>query len=137
MNTSTASTGLGGVIATAIFGALALSFTAVSAADPSSASVNVNYNEKLPAPETRAVRVPLADLDLSTLEGRRAARERLHETARRLCSQLVDIQDLSHQPNFVACVDDALNDALRQVAALRQATGATLASAPGSHDVSR
>jgi UrcA family protein len=119
-----------------------LSFTAVSAADPSSASDNqpalsAVYKEKVPAPETRAVKVSLADLDLSTLEGRRAARERLHETARRLCSQLVDIQDLSHQPNFVACVGDALNDALRQVAALRQAKGATLASVPGSHDVSR
>jgi hypothetical protein len=34
MNTSTASTGLRGLIATTIFGALASSFSAVSAADP-------------------------------------------------------------------------------------------------------
>jgi UrcA family protein len=91
----------------------------------------------VPAPDMRAVRVSLADLDLSTPEGARAARERLHETARRLCSQLADGQDLSHQPNFVACVGDALADALRQVDALRQAKKPALASMPGSHDVSR
>ena len=43
MNTSTPSTGLRGLIATAIFGALASSFSAVSVADPSSASITVKY----------------------------------------------------------------------------------------------
>jgi UrcA family protein len=43
MNTSTASTGLRGLTASAIFGALAVSFSAVSAADPSSVSVSVKF----------------------------------------------------------------------------------------------
>jgi UrcA family protein len=93
----------------------------------------------VPAPDSRTVRVSLADLDLSTPEGARAARDRLHNTARRLCSQfqLVHTQDLSHQPNFVACVDQALADALRQVDALPPTKRPALASVPGSHDLSR
>jgi UrcA family protein len=39
---------------------------------------------------TRTENVSLADLDLSTPEGVRAAHDRLHETARRLCSQVAD-----------------------------------------------
>ena len=58
MNTSTASTGLRGLIATAIFGALASSFSAVSAADPSS-SVSVT--------------VKTANLNLSDRSGARSA----------------------------------------------------------------
>jgi len=43
MNTSSPSTGLLGLIAAGIFGALASSFSAVAAADPSSASITVKY----------------------------------------------------------------------------------------------
>ena len=64
------------------------------------------------APVTRSAKVSLAGLDLSTPDGARAARERLHATARRLCAQVADNLDLSHQSNFVACVDDALAAAL-------------------------
>jgi len=84
-----------------------------------------------PALETRAARVSLADLDLSTPEGVRAARDRLHETARRLCSQLEDMRSVAHQPTFVKCVDESLEDALRQI------TGPLLASVPASHDAPR
>jgi UrcA family protein len=66
------------------------------------------------APVVHSTSVSLSDLDLSTTEGRRMARDRLHETARRLCSQVAASQDLSHQANFVACVDDTLANALRQ-----------------------
>jgi UrcA family protein len=66
-------------------------------------------------PVTRSAKVSLADLDLSTPEGVRAARERLRGTARRLCTQVADDLDLSHQPNFVACVDETLAAALRKV----------------------
>jgi len=38
------------------------------------------------APVTRSAKVSLAGLDLSTPAGARAARERLRETARRLCT---------------------------------------------------
>jgi UrcA family protein len=64
---------------------------------------------------THSTSVSLSDIDLSTTEGRRMARDRLHETARRLCSQVAASQDLSHQANFVACVDETLANALRQL----------------------
>ena len=75
-------------------------------------------------PVTRSARVSLADLDLKTPEGARAARERLRETARRLCTQVADSLDLSHQPNFVKCVDDTLAKALKQVATPALVAGA-------------
>jgi len=59
------------------------------------------------AVEKRTAAVSLADLDLSTPQGVQAARERLHQAARQLCSQLEDSHDLGHQPHFVACVDAA------------------------------
>jgi len=70
MNTSTPSTGLRGLIATAIFGALALSFSAVSAADPSSASITVKY----------------ADLDLASPSGARVLYERIRAAAQSACN---------------------------------------------------
>lgn len=86
------------------------------------------------APVTRTANVSLADLDLSTPEGARAARERLRKEARRLCSQVADSEDLSHQTNFAACVDETLANALRQVAGPALVAGAAAASAqPASH----
>jgi UrcA family protein len=76
------------------------------------------------APVIRTAKVSLADLDLSTPEGARAALQRLHQTARRLCAQVADSLDLSRQPNFVKCVDDTL------AAALRKAQGLDVASDP-------
>jgi len=65
--------------------------------------------------ETRTSNLSLADLDLSTPAGVDAARDRLQQTARRWCSQVADRQDLSHQPNFIACMDETLAAALRQI----------------------
>jgi UrcA family protein len=79
------------------------------------------------ARDTHIAKVSLVDLDLSTPQGARAARDRLHEAARRLCSQVSDANDLSHQTNYVACVDGALADALRQL------NGPALTSTPESH----
>jgi len=70
MNTSTPSTGLRGLIATAIFGALASSFSAVSAADPSSASVTVKY----------------ADLNIASPSGALVLYERIRAAAQSACS---------------------------------------------------
>jgi len=70
---------------------------------------------------TRARDVSLADLDLATPEGLRAARERLRTMARRLCAELAHSRELSYQPNFAACVDDTLAGALAQVNALAAA----------------
>lgn len=69
----------------------------------------------------RGVNVSLADLDLSTLEGVRIARERLEAMARRLCGELARRQDLSYQPNYAACVHDTLTGALAQADALAAA----------------
>jgi len=70
MNTSSPSTGLRGLIATAIFVALASSFGAVSAADPSSASITVKY----------------ADLDIASPSGARVLYERIRAAAQSACS---------------------------------------------------
>jgi len=74
------------------------------------------------APVTRSAKVSLAGLDLSTPDGARAARERLRGTARRLCAQVADDLDLSHQSNFVACVDETLAAALRQATEIGAST---------------
>jgi len=70
---------------------------------------------------TRSANVSLADLDLSTLEGSRIARERLETMARRLCGELARRQDLSYQPNYAACVQDTLAGALAQANVLAAA----------------
>lgn len=81
---------------------------------------------------TRGANVSLADLDLSTLEGARIARERLKAMARRLCRELARRQDLSYQPSYAACVQDTLAGALAQADALAAARNARTAqrSAP-------
>jgi UrcA family protein len=70
---------------------------------------------------TRAANVSLADLDLSTPEGARIARERLEAIARRICGELARGQHLSYQPNYAGCVQDSLARALAQADALAAA----------------
>jgi UrcA family protein len=70
---------------------------------------------------TLGANVSLADLDLSTLEGSRAAHERLEAMARRLCGELARRPDLSYQPNYDACVHDTLVGALAQADVLAAA----------------
>lgn len=65
--------------------------------------------------------VSLTDLDLSTLEGERAAQQRLEAVARRLCSELARQQDRSYQPNQAACVHDTFTGAWAQANAIRAA----------------
>ncbi|MEP6886545.1 MAG: UrcA family protein [Gammaproteobacteria bacterium] len=64
---------------------------------------------------TRSATVALADLDLTTPAGINAARDRVHKTARHLCSSLSDSSDLSHAANFVICVDEAVARAMQKV----------------------
>jgi UrcA family protein len=64
------------------------------------------------AAETRSAKVTFAGLDLSTSDGVNAARERLRDTAGRLCSLVADELDLSHHDNYVKCVDDAMARAM-------------------------
>jgi UrcA family protein len=70
---------------------------------------------------TLGASVPLADLDLSTLEGAGIARQRLDAMARRLCGELARRQDLSYQPNYAACVHDTLAGAVAQADAIAAA----------------
>jgi UrcA family protein len=79
-------------------------------------------------PVTRSAKVSLAGLDLSTPDGARAAREQLRGTARRLCAQIADGLDLSHQSNFVACVDETLAAALRQATEISASTATAKAT---------
>jgi UrcA family protein len=76
--------------------------------------------------EMRAKSVSLADIDLSTVEGQSAARERLHQAARHLCSRVADDLDLSHQANYLACVDMAMAKAERLLQAMASRSGADL-----------
>ena len=70
---------------------------------------------------TLGASVPLADLDLSTLEGAGIARQRLDAMARRLCGELARRHDVSYQPNYAACVHDTLAGALAQADAIAAA----------------
>ncbi len=67
---------------------------------------------------TRAASVSVADLNLSTIEGYRVARERLEAMARRLCAELARSNDLSYRPNWAACVPDTMAGALAQAKVL-------------------
>lgn len=66
-------------------------------------------------PTSRTAVVSMADLDLTTEAGMQVARERLHITARRLCRHTVDPWAISHQQDYVACVDATLASALAQL----------------------
>jgi UrcA family protein len=57
---------------------------------------------------TRSKTVSFNDLDLSTVQGQQIAQERVHQMARTLCDQVSDPTDMSHQTNYVACVDAAV-----------------------------
>lgn len=70
MNASSSSTRLRGLIATAVFGALASSFSAVSAADSSFASITVKY----------------ADLNVASPSGALVLYERIRTAAQSACS---------------------------------------------------
>jgi len=80
----------------------------------------------------RTATVSLADLDLSTPEGARIARERLEAMARRVCGELARLPDSSYQPNHAACVQDTLAGALAQADAVAVA-GKTRATASSAH----
>ena len=65
------------------------------------------------APETSLLAISIADLDLSSSQGALIARERIHNTARRLCSQLSSSQGPASY--YSHCVNDATAGALRQI----------------------
>ena len=82
-------------------------------------------------PEGWAKHVTCSDLNLSTPEGQAAAHERLHQVARDLCSRVADPLDLSHQANYLACVDGAMAKATQRLQALvNRSTPVKLADKP-------
>lgn len=62
----------------------------------------------------------------STVAGQEAARERLHQMARRLCAQVEDELDLSPQSNYVKCVDEATAKTLPHLDAMSRSTAVNL-----------
>jgi UrcA family protein len=95
MSTSTPSTGLRGLIAAAILGALASSFSAVSAADLSSASVTVKY----------------ADLNIATPSGALVFYERIRAAAKSACSYFL----FETGADEARCVHDTIARAVAKV----------------------
>jgi len=72
--------------------------------------------KQLPAQAADATAiVSVADLDLSTEKGMQTARERLDETARRLCNRVIDPWALSHHAQYLRCVGDATTAALERL----------------------
>jgi UrcA family protein len=68
-----------------------------------------------PAPHALESKVSLADLDLSTPEGARAAHKRLRKRAESLCRQLWDSTSASFRWSYAACVKDTFANAIQQL----------------------
>jgi UrcA family protein len=81
----------------------------------------------------RSAKVSIAGVDLSTPQGTSAARERIRQTARKLCAQVADELDLSHHANYVACVEESVAKAMQRVAPSSIVAGSTVTSGSTSH----
>jgi UrcA family protein len=68
--------------------------------------------------DSRSALVSFADLDLSTPQSVETARERIHQTARRLCIKVADRNDRSRRENFILCVEAAMAGAVPTLEAL-------------------
>jgi UrcA family protein len=64
--------------------------------------------------------VPLSDLNLSTVEGMRMGRDRLHDMAEHLCADRGAGREPSSLPALRECVENTVTNALRQVDLLRR-----------------
>ena len=72
--------------------------------------------KQLPAHAAGAsMTVSLADLDLSTDTGMQAARERLHQTARRLCRKIVNPWGLAPHEVLMRCIDETTAAAVGKI----------------------
>ena len=60
-------------------------------------------------------KVSLADLDLSTEKGMRAAHKRLKRTAEHLCRQLGDGASSTFRWTYAVCVQETLADAIHEL----------------------
>jgi UrcA family protein len=100
MNTMTPSPRLRGLIATAIFSALASSFTVVCAAADST--------------DAPSVVVKYGDLNVSSPQGAAALYGRIRVAAEAVCPHL-DHADLQSKMHMDVCVDKAIADAVTKV----------------------
>ena len=97
MNTSIATTGLRGLIATAMLGALAATFSAVSAAD---------INSK-PSSQT----VKFADLNISSPLGAAVLYARIRSAAQSVCSFYIFKSDTAEN----GCINNAIASAVTKI----------------------
>jgi UrcA family protein len=67
---------------------------------------------------TRTETISFKDLDLSTIQGQQIARGRVQKMARTLCGQVADPTDMSHQTNYIACIDATVANAGSSLQAL-------------------
>ena len=95
-----------GFLAAVAYATLLLSVTGSALADGSRPSATG---------ESVAARVSLADLDLSTPDGARAASDRLAKMAQRLCRKLGDTRRASDSATYADCCRETLASALRQI----------------------
>lgn len=95
MIASITSTGLRGLVATALFGVLALSLSVVSAADPSGTSRTVKF----------------ADLNLAKVSDAHALYRRIRGAAQVVCSHYFFLADTDR----ARCVRDATADAVTKI----------------------
>jgi UrcA family protein len=81
-------------------------------------------------PNTATLNVSLADLDLSTAEGKRVAHKRLRRVAERLCSRLSDELDLGRAQHAAACIERTMTDVQSQITGQQLAARSTTNGAP-------
>lgn len=74
------------------------------------------------AQDSRIEDVRLADVDLSTSQGMRVARERLRAMAQRICAGHADNPGFTRGPNYTACVDNTVAGALGNISRLKETT---------------
>ncbi|MGO9932251.1 MAG: UrcA family protein [Steroidobacteraceae bacterium] len=93
------------------------------------------------ATPTGTAKVLLAGLDLTTAEGIAAARNRLHETARQICSQRVGNLEPADRAGFLSCIDNTLINELKQVNSSARAAivahGSAWPTAPDDEPISQ
>lgn len=106
-----------GAVSLATLGAFGAAAMAQQPSPPSPGADTLKVS--LSAQATRVTDVSLADLNLSTPDGMRVARERLHAMAQRICAARADSRGASSQPSFVVCVDNTLAGALGNISKLQ------------------
>ena len=80
-------------------------------------------------------KISLSDLDLTSDQGLQIASERIHQAARRLCTQVQDSRDLAHRSAVVRCIDRAVASASAELRARRPRGAApAVASIPPKQD---